>query len=99
MKEYKISYHTTKTNQKTAKITTRYGSWYLHSKYDPISEAKKMAKNIPKDANIILLLGYGLGYIVDAIKENKNIDLIVVAEYIEEFRNNIPERKKYYNNR
>jgi len=93
MKEYKISYHTTKTNQKTAKITTRYGSWYLHSKYDPISEAKKMAKNIPKDANIILLLGYGLGYIVDAIKENKNIDLIVVAEYIEEFRNNIPEEK------
>ena len=94
MKEYIITYHKTKNNLITANIKIRGESWFIHSKCNPISEAKKLIANIPKEANIILVLGYGLGYIVNELQKKKEIDIIVIAEYIEEFRKRIPNGGK-----
>ncbi|NIZ40152.1 DUF115 domain-containing protein [Entomospira entomophila] len=57
----------------------------LHSRYDPIREAQRDIKQIPHQADVILIAGFGLGYIVDAVIENyPNIAVIIIepeAEY------------------
>lgn len=67
--------------------TLKYNNKYIHSKYDPISEANMFAKsNIKENENdIIVVYGLGLGYhikaLVDLISENS---VIYVFEYNQE---------------
>ncbi|MGE7911002.1 motility associated factor glycosyltransferase family protein [Lysinibacillus xylanilyticus] len=72
--------------------TITVNGFFLHSKYDPLTEAKQFAKKNYKAGNTHVLFGYGLGYIVEALKEEfvNNEKLIV----IEPILTNIDEEKE-----
>jgi len=70
---------------------------YVHSKYDPIKEAERIIVQYPqiKHSNLIIILGAGLGYVIEKIFElKKNISVIVIepekffGEYI---KNRFPD--------
>jgi len=66
--------------------TLKYGEKYIHSKYDPIKEAKFiLSKHNLQEYSMVMIFGAGLGYLVDAIKEEKSSMPIVVIETEEYF--------------
>lgn len=65
---------------KTGDITLKVNDYFLHSKYNPKIEARKFAENHYEPHHVHILFGYGLGYIVDSLKEQLkfNEPLIVI---------------------
>lgn len=59
--------------------TAIYNKLYLHSKYDPVKEAVKIAKELEK-SNLIIIGGFGLGYHVEEIVKQQPDSTIVVFE-------------------
>lgn len=53
--------------------------YFIHSKYDPIKEAEKLAEKlyVPHQAHIIF--GYGCGYLVKALAEKREFDEIIIV--------------------
>lgn len=68
----------------TSKIglpTLNINGYFIHSKYDPLKEAKIYVDKKLKPGNVHILFGYGLGYIVDELISrfiNENEKLIVI---------------------
>lgn len=76
MDKLEIEYIQTKTELATVKVN----GFLLHSKYDPIKEAKRMAESHFKKGFLHILFGYGLGYIAKELKEKLEnpSDLIII---------------------
>ena len=53
-------------------ITISKNSRYIHSKYNINNECRKALENINKNKNLLILYGYGLGYILKYLLENIN---------------------------
>ncbi|GBF51110.1 hypothetical protein LPTSP4_26410 [Leptospira ryugenii] len=66
--------HSTKSGQ----ITIEVDGVFLHSRHDPDLESKRFANELPFDGEkrIYLLLGAGLGYILNHLLEKENIFVI-----------------------
>jgi hypothetical protein len=65
----------------------KLGEFYLHSLYDPISEAKQTATkelNDPK-INVVVIFGFGLGYLVEEILKacDKKTRIIIVESRLD----------------
>jgi hypothetical protein len=61
----------------------KLGEFYLHSLYDPISEAKQTATKELDDPkiNVVVVFGFGLGYLVEEIlKACDNKTRIIIIE-------------------
>ncbi|MEK5483886.1 MULTISPECIES: motility associated factor glycosyltransferase family protein [unclassified Viridibacillus] len=73
---YKLEELKAKTGHSVLKID----GYLLHSKYNPIIEAQKFAEKQYEPHHIHILFGYGLGYIVDSLKEQFKFDepLVVI---------------------
>lgn len=55
----------------TASIRTEAGPRLLHSRYDPVAEAKKLVERTPlQDATILFVNGFGLGHHVTQLLES-----------------------------
>lgn len=84
-----IEYIQTKTNLMTIQVD----GYLLHSKYNPVKEAEKIAINEIDEQYVHLLYGYGQGYIAEAIYsklEEKN--RLIVFEPILELYENIGKK-------
>ncbi|MFJ7732324.1 motility associated factor glycosyltransferase family protein [Lysinibacillus sp. NPDC097231] len=72
--------HIEKIQTKLGKEIIRINGYFVHSKYNPDEEAKKLAEKyyVPHHAHIVF--GYGCGYLVDALLERFQFDekLIVI---------------------
>ncbi|MGL5868291.1 motility associated factor glycosyltransferase family protein [Clostridium chrysemydis] len=67
--------------------TLKYKNKYIHSRYDPLREAKTFILNNKESLNnhSVVIIGLGLGYNVNQILENfNNINNIYVFEYSKE---------------
>ena len=64
MKDYDIKIIGTKTNEPTLMVN----NYLLHSKYNPVKEAEQIATNHYKSKYLHIVFGYGMGYIVNALK-------------------------------
>jgi len=64
MTEFEIERIVGRTGLETIKIN----GYFLHSKYDPIREAREFAKKHYTAGNTHILFGYGNGYIAEALK-------------------------------
>ncbi len=64
---------------KKGEPTAIYNKLYLHSKYDPVKEAVKIANEIEK-SNLIVIGGFGLGYHVEEIVKKHPDSTVVVFE-------------------
>jgi len=52
----------------------------LHSRFDPVKEAEKTAASVPGDTAIVVLGGFGLGYVAEALLRSAPDRLLVIAE-------------------
>ncbi|MBN1897890.1 MAG: motility associated factor glycosyltransferase family protein [Spirochaetes bacterium] len=58
----------TKTGRPTLCARTEKESFYLHSRYDPLKEAKKFLQSRPLEKyDFIIILGLGLGYVLEEL--------------------------------
>lgn len=98
---FELQYENTKSNVPTLKVNDTY----LHSKYNPLREAEIFIEKNFKSARLQILIGYGNGYIYEALKNKVSADdQILVIEPINEIENrNIDiyyttqvELKKYF---
>ncbi|MCT4585611.1 MAG: DUF115 domain-containing protein [Peptostreptococcaceae bacterium] len=94
-------------NDKNGKITLELidgnRTFYLHSKYDVYSEAKKICENFSKKTKKInILYGFGLGYHVEAIgeklKKNQKLYVLELRKDIYDFARKNRDLSSIYNN-
>ena len=79
MSNYIIEYLNTKKGIKTVKVN----NFLLHSKYDPITEAKRIVEKEFEPNYVHVIFGYGLGYIVEELKNKiRNVEKIIVIDPI-----------------
>lgn len=64
---------------KKGDLTAQLDGLYIHSKYDPVKEAEKIAKE-QSTADLLILGGFGLGYQTEAIMKRFPSSIIVVYE-------------------
>ncbi|KOS60736.1 motility associated factor glycosyltransferase family protein [Lysinibacillus agricola] len=70
---------------KTGQEVYRVNNYYLHSKYDPISEAGRLVEKEYKINCIHILFGYGNGYILDALLDKvKNESIIIIDPLLDD---------------
>jgi hypothetical protein len=65
------------------KINTGGTETYLHSKYDPESEAEKWMENLLNKGSLeeqVLLFGNGMGYFLEVLLRNRQVKRIIVIE-------------------
>lgn len=76
-----IKIEETKNGKQTAKVN----GYYLHSKYDPINEAKRFAAKHYKPEHLHILFGTGMGYIAEELKKSFRHDerLVCIEPIIE----------------
>ncbi|WP_342550743.1 6-hydroxymethylpterin diphosphokinase MptE-like protein [Lysinibacillus sp. FSL M8-0216] len=81
---------------KTGDITLKVNDYFLHSKYNPKIEAQKFAENHYEPHHVHILFGYGLGYIVDSLKEKLkfNEPLIVIDPLFDDSLLKVQDRHK-----
>ncbi|MCH7527088.1 MAG: DUF115 domain-containing protein [Planctomycetes bacterium] len=72
----------TKSGHFTASMKTPDGRTLLHSRYDPIAEAKKLIDTVETDENFCFLVnGFGLGYhVCELLSRLKGEAFLVVSE-------------------
>ncbi len=77
----RIAVEPTRSGAWTAKMVVPSGdSVYLHSRYDPVAEAEKMASAVPiEDKFCFVLAGLGLGYHVRALFERLHDQAIIIC--------------------
>lgn len=69
----RVEIESTRKGNSTLKVTANGTDTYIHSKYDPVLEAGRIADSLeikPEDQNF-LFFGIGLGYIIDIIKSRR----------------------------
>ena len=86
MTEVIIKYISTKNSEETIELN----GLLLHSKYDPIKEAKRIVEKEYQENFVHILFGYGAGYIADALEEKLNgkENIIIVEPFLEELKIN-----------
>ncbi|MFY0520180.1 motility associated factor glycosyltransferase family protein [Lysinibacillus sp. UGB7] len=84
MSKYNIEYLSTNNNLKTIRVN----NFFLHSKYNPIQEAKRIVEKEFEPNFVHVVFGYGLGYIIDELQKKirKNEKLIVIDPLFKEFK-------------
>lgn len=82
MQQLDIKYIATKNKNETVEIN----GFLLHSKYDPIKEAQRIADKEYIENYVHVLFGYGLGYVADALGEKLNgkESIVIVDPFKEE---------------
>ena len=65
---------------RSGETTVFIGGKALHSRFDPVKEAAKAAASVPSDAGIVVLGGFGLGYVAEALAAAAPERLLIVAE-------------------
>ncbi|RLW69362.1 MAG: hypothetical protein B6D68_02175, partial [spirochete symbiont of Stewartia floridana] len=65
---------------RSGNITAFLNGFALHSRFNPVSEAQKAAAGIPAGVGIVVLAGFGLGYVAEAIIESAPGRPLVIAE-------------------
>ncbi|MEY2365257.1 6-hydroxymethylpterin diphosphokinase MptE-like protein [Lysinibacillus capsici] len=87
MSKYNIEYVSTNNNLKTMRVN----NFFLHSKYNPIQEAKRIVEKEFEPNFVHVVFGYGLGYIIDELinKLGKKDKLIVIDPLLKEFNQEI----------
>lgn len=69
-------WHTEPT--RSGMITAFSNGIALHSRFNPVREAEKVAASLPTDSAIVVLGGFGLGYVAEALlKEAPNRPLVI----------------------
>ena len=68
-----------KSGEPTIAITTADGKKiYLHSRYEPVAEAKSLADSIAQDEKFVLfIMGFALGYHVEAIADKVSSEAVL----------------------
>jgi len=71
----------TRSGSWTVKVPTPSGlSTYLHSRYDPVAEARKLADSVPiEDRFCFVVLGMGLGHHLKALFERLKGDAFIIC--------------------
>ena len=70
-KIYKFNLEPSKNNLYTVSAELNNKKFYIHSKYNPQAEAEQLAKKFSLDKyDFVIILGIGLGYIFNFIKNN-----------------------------
>ncbi len=67
----------------TARIVMNGTAHYLHSRYDPVSEAERWASgSAPDDGSVALLVGWGMGYhTIEWVKQHgRRVKAVVIIE-------------------
>ncbi len=79
--EERIPLEPTRSGASTARLPTPDGELvYLHSRYDPMAEAKRFAASVPvEDKFCLVVSGMGLGYHVKALLERLRGDSFVLC--------------------
>jgi len=87
LSKYNIEYVSTNNNLKTMRVN----NFFLHSKYNPIQEAKRIVEKEFEPNFVHVVFGYGLGYIIDELinKLGKKDKLIVIDPLLKEFNEEI----------
>ncbi|WP_274309190.1 motility associated factor glycosyltransferase family protein [Solibacillus daqui] len=69
---------------KSGVMTMKVNNFYLHSKYNPLKEAKTFVEKNYKVGKTIILYGYGLGYIEDFYKKVRKLNekIIVIDPFL-----------------
>ncbi|SCX67561.1 motility associated factor glycosyltransferase family protein [Lysinibacillus fusiformis] len=83
MNKFNIEYFSTNNSLKTIRVN----NYFLHSKYNPIQEAKRIVEKEFEPNFVHVVFGYGLGYIVEELnkKIRKSDKLIVIDPLFKEF--------------
>ncbi|MEE1131345.1 MAG: 6-hydroxymethylpterin diphosphokinase MptE-like protein [Caryophanon sp.] len=74
--KYELNVVQSKCGQDTLKIN----DFFVHSKFNPLEEAERLAERNFKSHNICVVFGYGLGYVVDALLERVNSEHIIIID-------------------
>ncbi|WP_019153838.1 motility associated factor glycosyltransferase family protein [Robertmurraya massiliosenegalensis] len=81
MNKYKVIKEVSRSGYPIYKVN----DYYLHSKYDPIKEAEKVADKYFNKNHVHIIFGHGAGYLTRAIQEKiSENEFVVVIEPIEE---------------
>lgn len=89
--DMKIEHFTSKKNIPTVAVD----GLLLHSKYDPVIEAQRIAQANYSMHHTIILFGYGLGYVVDELlKKVVHEHIVIIDPLIEAGQLEIAERHK-----
>ena len=56
----------------------------LHSRFDPVREAENAAAAVPPDADIVILAGFALGYVAEALLRRSPRRPLIIAEAVPE---------------
>lgn len=73
---HEIKYIDTRTGNKTIE----FDNYLLHSKYDPIKEAQRIAEREYTENFVHIVFGYGCGYLVDELKKMVEDEVIIVID-------------------
>ena len=65
---------------RSGNMTAFLDGFAIHSRFNPVSEAEKAAAGIPPGVGIVVLAGFGLGYVAEAIIESAPGRPLVIAE-------------------
>ncbi|MFJ8102421.1 motility associated factor glycosyltransferase family protein [Lysinibacillus sp. NPDC096212] len=81
---------------KTGNMTLKVNDYFIHSKYNPIIEAQKFAETHYESHHVHILFGYGLGYLVDSLKEQLKFGepLIVIDPLFDDSHLEVQARHK-----
>ncbi|MFE3576823.1 motility associated factor glycosyltransferase family protein [Lysinibacillus sp. NPDC059133] len=93
MSKYKIEYLPTINNLQTIKVN----DYFLHSKYNPIQEAKRIVEKEFEPNFVHVVFGHGLGYIVNELKNQitKKEMLIVIDPLCRELSDTVGKNNDY----
>ncbi|MCR4419339.1 MAG: DUF115 domain-containing protein [Clostridia bacterium] len=69
-----------RSGESTARLELGGNSFYLHSPYDPRSEARRWAEALGGDSEVLFLFGLGLGYHLEEFLARHPQAIAVVAE-------------------
>lgn len=82
MTKYKVEVQQAKSGLEILRIN----DFFIHSKYDPVTEAERIIKKDFSLDHIYILFGYGMGYVKEALINNQvNPDNIIVIDPIYEY--------------
>lgn len=86
-----MKYEVIETRSKpTIKVVLNTDSYYLHSKYDPVSEANKWVSGIApkkKEQSELVVVGMGAGHHIRALLKGDKVKRIVVFDFNDNFSN------------
>lgn len=73
---------------KTGNTIAEVNGYLIHSKYDPVKDAKRIADKEYKENYIHVLFGYGMGYLADALQAKmKGEEQLIIVEPFKQFLN------------